>query len=354
MAIGLIYPCVVAHTHEVAVTDMCRTMVDRARRFADDRLFAAASVPDIAVVPPTHLLDELRDHGFYGIFSPVRVGGSELPSTERHLVIEAFASGCLTTTFIWQQHGAAAAATAGCSGEAARFAPDLAAGRLRAGVAFAHLLRSGPPSLVATPAGDGWTLDGVAPYVTGWGHVDLVLVAARHDTQIVWVLVDGVATDSVSPARLHLLAVDGSSTHTVRFAGHRVPADRVVGTAELDEWLDGYRAGLRTNGSLALGVADRARRLLGDGSFEEELSQVRRRLDTASVIELPEARADATILCVNVTSALLASCGGAAVIDAGHAQRLAREAMFLLVQGQTRAIRDAQLRRLKEFDPAVG
>ena len=329
-------------------------MVERARRFADDRLFAESLRTDVSAVPPTHLLDEMRDHGFYGIFSPVEVGGSGLTAPERHLVIEALAGGCLTSTFIWQQHGAAAAATAGCAGDAARYAPELASGRLRAGVAFAHLLRPGAPSLVATPSVDGWILEGVAPYVTGWGHVDLVLVAARHETEIVWVLVDGVATETVSTERLRLLAVDGSSTHAVRFIGHRVAADRVVGTAELDEWLNGYRAGLRTNGSLALGVTERACRLLGDGSFDDELLDVRRRLDTATIEDLPEARADATVLCVNVTSALLASRGGVAVIDGGHAQRLAREAMFLLVQGQTTAIREAQLRRLRAAAPAVG
>ena len=50
-------------------------------------------------------------------------------------------------------------------------------------------------------------------------------------------------------------------------------------------------------------------------------------------------------------AALMARGGGRAIRRDEHAQRLAREALFLLVQGQTPAIRAAQLGRLFRSPP---
>ncbi len=54
------------------------------------------------------------------------------------------------------------------------------------------------------------------------------------------------------------------------------------------------------------------------------------------------ARADASLLAVRAATALVAAGGGRSVEIGDHAQRLMREAMFLLVFGQTAPIRNAQ------------
>ena len=90
--------------------------------------------------------------------------------------------GCLSTTFVWMQHHGVVRAVAG--GPAAlrqEMLGPLCRGERRAGVALAGLL-PGPPRLRARAVGGGYVLDGTSPWVTGWGHIDTLHVAARRTT----------------------------------------------------------------------------------------------------------------------------------------------------------------------------
>ena len=92
-------------TQSLSTTHPC-PQVETARRLADEVLFPTAVATDRGGVIPTAHLQALQDAGLYGIFSTESVGGSNLSNADRDLVIEALAGGCLTTTFIWQQHAA--------------------------------------------------------------------------------------------------------------------------------------------------------------------------------------------------------------------------------------------------------
>ncbi|HEX6538010.1 MAG TPA: hypothetical protein VF155_02380, partial [Candidatus Dormibacteraeota bacterium] len=76
----------------------------------------------------------------------------------------------------------------------------------------------------------------------------------------------------------------------------------------------------------------------------EAVNAMRSELDRATAEQLPQARARASQLAMRLAERLVVSGGGRSLLLANHAQRLAREALFLDVFGQTRAIRDAQLR----------
>lgn len=321
-------------------------MVEAASRFADEELFPAALETDAAGTAPVALLDQARELGLYGIFSPESVGGSALDLPSRHLVQESMAGGCLTTAFVWQQHAGVAGAAARTEGPVQSMAAPLAAGDLRGGVAFAHLLRPGVPVMQAEPDGAGWRFTGRAPWVTGWGHIDLVLTAARHGGDIIWAMLDARDADTLTSERLSLAAVDATDTCELTFAGHRVPADRVTSVDNFEQWLAVYRTGLRSNGSLALGITSRVLRLLGPSAFDDELRLARRRLDTVANDSMPEARGEMGALCVRAAAALVAHVGGSGMTLDHHAQRLAREALFLLVQGQTPEIKQVHISRL--------
>jgi alkylation response protein AidB-like acyl-CoA dehydrogenase len=321
-------------------------MVETARRIADEVLFPRALETDAAGSAPVDMLEVLRDAGMYGIFSPTEVGGSALPLHDRYLVQEALAGACLTTAFVWQQHGGAAAASAATEGPMRELAAPLASGELRAGVAFAHLLRPGPPVLRAEPDGSGWRFTGDAPFVTGWGTIDVVLTAARHDDRIVWALLDARESDGVTSSRLDLAAIDSADTFRVHYDNHHVPAERVTSLESHADWYQGYRRGLRGNGSLPLGVTDRCLRLLGPSHLDDQLIAARHFLDTASIDETAEARGRTGALCVRAAATLVASTGGSALFTTHQAQRLAREALFLLVQGQTPEIKAVHVTQL--------
>lgn len=326
-----------------------------ARLLADEVLFESALEVDGSSEVPEHNLDLLRDAGLYGLWTPREVGGCGFDELERLAILEALASGCLTTAFVWAQHGggsANAARTPANSPLHERWARALATGRARGGVAFAHVLRP-EPCLFAERSADGWVLRGVAPFVTGWGHIDAVLVAAHDADRLVWMLLPATEAPTLRSRRLRLAAIDSSVTVELHFDGHRISDDEVIEVISYDEWHSVYRTGLRTNGALMLGVASRALTLLGSSPLDAELDTARSALHAAEVDEMPERRAQVGYVGIRATSALVASVGGRAITLGHHGQRLAREALFLLVQGQTAEIRAGHLRRFGTAIPAV-
>jgi alkylation response protein AidB-like acyl-CoA dehydrogenase len=106
------------------------------------------------------------------------------------------------------------------------------------------------------------------------------------------------------------------------------------------------------NGSLALGVARRCAALLESSLLVTELDARREALDHGSPGAMPEERARASELALRAATTLVVSGGGRSIAMDHQAQRLAREAIFLLVFGQTAAIKAAQLHRL--YDESHG
>ncbi len=314
-----------------------------AQQIADEVLFANALAADAAGVVPERQLQCIADAGFYGIST---YGDAATIAK----IIETFASGCLTTTFVYTQH--LGAASDGPVRD--ELAADLAAGDKRGGVAFAHMLRPGTPMTTVEPTDgvsgeSGWLLNGTAPWVTGWGHIDVVHAAARHGEDIVWALIDAVDSPTLRSDEVAFAVVDSTQTKVLEFQDHHVPASRITTIENYAEWRARYQLGLRTNGSLALGVAKRCCQLLSNDGLTEQLNTVRDRLDSIAPADgdaMSIARADASLFAMKAATALVARTGGTSVMMSEHAQRLMREAMFTMVQGQTPAIKAAMLDQL--------
>jgi alkylation response protein AidB-like acyl-CoA dehydrogenase len=317
-------------------------LIAAAERLADDLLApAAAAVDESGVLPRAHL-DALASAGLYA------VAGGELA----HRTVEILAAACLTTTFVWvQHHGSVRAVQAAESPVRDEWLEPLRTGQIRAAVAQAAV-RPGPPSVRATPVPGGFVFDGEAPWVTGWGLVNVVHTAARDpgDT-VIWALLDADAGPTLAVEPLRLAAVNASRTVLVRFTGHFVPAGRVTGTFPFSEWTQRDAAGLRTNGSLALGaVAGCLRRLAANlhaplsADLAAELDARRAQLDTAGPADLPAARAAAAELAMRAASTLVVASGAGGILAGAAAERLLREAAFLLVFGSRPAIRADLLR----------
>ena len=318
-------------------------VLDRARRLAADVLGPAAMTVEATQRVPREHLDLLAAAGFYGLAGPRDAGGLDLPLPAFGRVIEILASGCLSTTFIWLQQHSAVRAIAGPAPAALRaeLLGPLCRGERRAGLALAGTL-PGPPRLRARVVPGGYRLDGTSPWVTGWGHVDLLYTAARDEQDdIVWAMVDAQAGGTLSAAPLPMVAVMASATVELGFDGHFVPAGRVTGTMSQRDWQQRDQAALRPNGSLALGLAVRCCELIGPGPLDGQLAACRAALDSAEPDALPAARAAACELAVRAASALVVTVGSAAIRLDQDAQRLAREALFLLVFGSRPAIKQS-------------
>lgn len=315
-----------------------------ARRLARDLLAPAAAGVDAAGVLPRGHLDALADAGLYGVVGPAGAGGLDADGATLAAVVEELAAGDLATAFVFLQHHGAVGRLA-AAGSHPDLLADLCAGRRRAGIALQAATR--PDAAPITVRGDGGdlVLDGTVPWVTGWGLVDVVLVAARTGDDVAFVLVDAVRGPELDVVPQSLVAVQASATVELRLTGHRVPAGRLLGTTPIAEVRAGDAAGLRLNGSLALGLVRRCARLVGPSSLDAALDAARVCLDGAGPTDLPVARADAAALAHRAAGALAVATGSAAARAGSVAERTAREALFLLVFGSRPAIREALLDR---------
>jgi alkylation response protein AidB-like acyl-CoA dehydrogenase len=359
-------------------TDPAPSLTDavaRARRVADEVLFPAAQATDRAASVPRGNLDALRDAGLFGLQGPVDVpGGLGAGHAEARPVFEAVAGGCGATAFVWAQHHGAVRRLVGGDGPARdAWLPQLCDGSTLAGIGFAYLRRPGPPAVHARPHGEGWILDGTAPWITGWGAIGaLVLMARADDGSVVTVAIGRPAAHpALRAGEPQALAVMGS-TGTVALAveGLEVAGRDVVGVQSPDAWSRRDRIGSALPPAAPLGIAARAVGLLADlpdaddaaAALAVELDERRATADDVAGRVLAAADAsghdlDAAIavgaeerdrglaLARRATDALVAATGGRAMSLEEPAQRLSREATFYLIQAQTGALRAASLAR---------
>jgi len=211
------------------MTTTGRAVFAVARELADDLLFPDASRVDRLDVLPAAHLDALAAAGLYGAPVPVQADGLGLDLADYCAVVEALASGCLATTFVWLQHRGVVMTLAADSTPAAlrdRWLGPACQGEVRGGIALGGLI-PGPPPLRAVPDGDGWRLDGQAPWVTGWGLIDLLLVVARGPgDSLLSLILDAAAQPGLTVTRERLAAVNASVTVRLGFDGVSVPAER--------------------------------------------------------------------------------------------------------------------------------
>jgi alkylation response protein AidB-like acyl-CoA dehydrogenase len=325
---------------EPAVTDVARLVSERV-------LYPSALTVDAADLVPASNLDALADAGLYGVAGPQEYGGGNADLRTFSRVVEILASGCLTTTFVWIQHHGVVRALAACPNLRLRaeWLQALIRGQRRAGIALGGA-RPGPPLLRARRVAGGYLLDGTAPWVTGWGLIDVVYTLARTgEGELVAALLPARAGDELAVRRMRLVAVNASGTVELAFTGFFVPDELVCSVSGQQEWLAQEPRRLRPNGSLALGVGGRCCQLIGPGPLDAGLDRLRDQLDDAlldgtGADAMPAARAAAAEFAYRAAGAAVTAAGSTSILAGQHPQRLAREAQFLLVFGSRPAIKE--------------
>jgi len=345
-------------------------LIERAQSVADQVLFPAAQDVDRGLRRPDDGLRALADAGLFGIAGPDPSGGADLGPVEARRVIAAVGSGCGATFFVWVQHHGVMRTVPSSPNSALveQMLAPMCSGDVIAGVAFAHLRRTGPPAIRAQPTADGgWQLDGHAPWATSWGIADWFCVAAASDRdEIVWVKVPGSLSPgltapgfSATPLALPVFAHTGTVAFT--FDGYHAAASDVVSVDDLDSWRRADRRQAAIGQPAVLGVVGRAIVLLGEradadsidaaGRLDDELDARWQRdeelvVARESIEAMSEHRAGCLDLARRSTTALLASVGGAGMDLSHPAQRLAREADLYVIQAQTADGRSAVLRTI--------
>ncbi|AQT78873.1 acyl-CoA dehydrogenase [Mycolicibacterium litorale] len=323
---------------------MTANLVERAHEIADSVLFPAAlEVDRTGRVPETHW-QTMATAGLYGIAAPAEAGGPGLSLPQIIEILETMAGGCLATAFTWVQHHGMLAALTSSDNHALRaeFIPGLISGSLRGGVAYAGAVPV-PPRMRAVRVSGGWRLSGHAPFVSGWGIIDVIQISAGDlDTgDIVAGLVvaepqPGITSVTAQP----LFVADASQTVALEVDGLVIPDDRIVSRTARADFMANQNFGSRLNATLPIGLVRRCTRLLDEAdepdaaaALHTQAAAVRERLDAglADSDALLRARADGCELATRATAALVAACGGPSLLRSSRAQLLARCALFTVV-----------------------
>lgn len=331
---------------------------------AEEVLFPAALEVDARGAIPGSHFDLLAAEGFYGLAGDSERSGVEVDFPSLIRILETLSSGCLTTTFTWIQHYSVVRGLTGTANAELRekYLDAAIRGEVRGGVSFAGAIPQ-PPRLWAAATDSGWLLTGEAPFVTGWGIVDVMQISARNTAlgagqptgTIVTGLIDAQAGAGITVEPLHMVAAQGSNTVRLRFADYVLPAEKVTAEVTHSDFLANQVMSSRRSGCLAMGVAERCIRMIdevGRGQvaalLQAQLREIRNRLDAGldDPETLPAARAAASELAYRAAGALVVAVGSAGILARQHAQRLVREATFTLVAAGRPDIKDSLLKVL--------
>lgn len=323
---------------------MTSNLVEQAHEIADTVLFPAALAVDrTGHVPDSHW-ETLADAGLYGIAAPVEAGGPGLDLPQIIEILEAMAGGCLATAFTWVQHHGMLASLAATGNHSLRdeILPGAIAGRIRGGVAYAGAVPV-PPRMRAQRVADGWQLSGHAPFVSGWGIIDVIQISAGdvETGDIVAGLIYAEPQPGITTVTAqHLFVADASQTVALEVDGLFIPDDRIVSRVPRADFMANQNFGSRLNATMPLGLTGRCARLLDEAgetaaaaALRSEANAIRERLDAGlgDASTLLRARADGCELATRAAGAVVAAHGGPSLLCSDPAQLLARSALFTLV-----------------------
>lgn len=298
-------------------------------------------------------LQHLRDLGRIGVYRltvPTERGGLAASPELVWSVNESLAAACGSTHFVQAQHQ-------GGLGFLLRGNPELLQeayldGQRLCGVAFAHLRRPQSPVTVETTA-DGWIFRGEAPWFSGWGLMDDVVLAGRDEHgQDVYALVPLAQPSVEGRESPPLSAIQASATVSLRLHDLVVPRSALVLTQTLEEMARrDFRSQLGYT-ALPLGLVHEAASLLHNERVRRRLQERawelrRRALDwVEDPEEALEIRASANLLALQAAQAAVVSCGGQANQLQHPANRLLRESSFYFLTQLNAPLREVALEKL--------
>ncbi len=343
-----------------------------ASRLVADLLIPQAELVDVEGVPAGHVR-AVAAAGLLGVTAPPEVGGGGAAPAVGREVTELLAGADGSTWFVVTQHASPLKALLGSDNAAVRrrWLGPMASGAALSGVAFSHLRRPGAPAVTATPRAGGWVVDGHVGWLTGWGLAEVFLLGARAGADVVLAMVPARAGPAVRPSgELRLAAMQAAHTVTLDLDGLVVPAADVVAVLPYEEWAAADARATANVTPAVFGLLRRVVRRLAETAERRgepaglELaaglaadgaslrSAAYRLIDEVpaddGLAERLRVRAAALELVTRAAAGLVAAGAGASMAAAHPAQRLAREALFHLVQAQTEPVRTATLRRLAE------
>jgi len=311
-------------------------------------------------------LQALAELGIFRLAPPEAVGGLGCPpSILWHLALKlGEASGALA--FLVSQHQTALSIILEHpnSSVAQAYFSDLMLGKTLIGVGFSHL-RYNHVDLKAHSLSQGYLLKGNIPWLSGFQHMTMVVVAAElPDEQTLFALLPLMNAQQSSGGILHLTlplplaAVPSTQTVQAEVIDWFVPPEDVVGIGD-PNWIEQRDSQKLLRGSAApLGCARASLQVLATFPQSAELyaclwdrwqflyTTIQQELGQLNPPYHAKLRAKAVQLAVRAAQAAMITTGGSAVLLNHTVQRLYREAMLYMVTGLNNNLRDALLAEL--------
>jgi alkylation response protein AidB-like acyl-CoA dehydrogenase len=303
---------------------------------------------------PEEDLRELTAIGAMRWSVPQEFGGEGWSPLELHLAYEKLASASLADALILSPRDSAVdMIDADGAPHRAEWLRQLASGQMFSTIGIAQLTTSrqgGAPALAATPVDGGYRLDGLVPWSTGAARSAFVIAGAvlPDSQQILFALPTDLAGVSVDPP-MELVALRSTWTTSIRCDGAILDRQLIL-RGPVERALAGRKRSLAVGQAfLAVGLCRGALDLIAEHDsdrardahhrFESQLATLRDDILNLSQpgnerdagIVAPTIRGRCNELALRITHAAVTLYKGTALLATHPAQRLAREALFLLV-----------------------
>ncbi|MGA1410873.1 MAG: acyl-CoA dehydrogenase family protein, partial [Prochlorotrichaceae cyanobacterium] len=313
-------------------------------------------------------LASLGDRHLLTLKVPEEWGGKGLTTAEYFQFQMALTRQSGTLAFTQTQHQSAASfIVEGNNPELkSKYLAGMATGQHRMGIGFSHLRRSGEPSLRATPSDRGYCLNGVIPWLTGWGlFQDAVIAATLPEGGSVWGIIPLVETPHCKPSPpMALAAMPATQTVAIALENYELQPEQILNTHP-PHWLQHQdQQGLLKATAFCLGSAQSSLDLVqaaathhpelqpAAAALQHQWQRCYQHIQIALSPEAPEAssladrlklRGSAIALAGRCAQAAVAVSRGAANHLSHRSQRIYREMLVFTVSGQSLPILQATL-----------
>jgi short-chain 2-methylacyl-CoA dehydrogenase len=246
---------------------------DTVRAFARERVAPVAEALDRESRFPYELVSEMAELGLMGIPIPAEHGGGGGDTLSYAIAVEELTrvdSSVAITVAAHTSLGTMPIALFGSDEQKARWLPDLASGRRLAAFGLTEPdagSDAGATRTTATPADEGWVVNGSKMFITNagtditWG---VTITAQTGPDEISNLVVENGTRGYEISAPLHKMGWRASDTRELTFVDCHVPADHLLGERgngfpQFLEILDGGRISVAAMGvGLAQGAYDLA------------------------------------------------------------------------------------------------
>ncbi len=260
-------------SENIYLSEEVSMLKDQLRRFIETEVTPAGEAWEADGMIPREVLRRMGELGFLGIRYPEAFGGAELDTLATAVLAEecgrstfgGFAATVLVHTDMASPH----LARNGSAEQLAKYMPGVVAGETVMAIAVTEPDAGSDVAAIRTRArkdGNGWVLNGTKMFITNGVHADLVVVAAKTDTEVkgsrgISMFLVEKGSPGFRPARaLDKQGWRSSDTAELLFEDCRLPADALLG--EENKGFYAIMANFQNErlvlGSMAMGEAQKA------------------------------------------------------------------------------------------------